>query len=111
MRLRRILYAGAEGRTCRIRPEIYKLEILFVLLTKDYSGRASSDRVHVEFDGSIAEHDVFEYRIAAVEPHQAVKETELPQELRVLFNLPVVGRHGDCDGFRAVGNWNCGQKA
>src|SRR3954451_15225942 len=100
MRFRRILYAGPEGRTGRIRPEVYKLEIVFVLLAKGDSGRAPPDRIDVELYRSVAERDASEYRIPAVEPQQAVIEPQFPQELRVLFGLPVVRRHGDGDRFR-----------
>src|ERR1700732_346659 len=107
MSLRRILYAGPEGRTARIRPEVEELEIIFVLLTKSYSGCTPPDRIDVELDRSVAERDAFEYRIAAVQSHQAVKKTQLPEELRVLLGLPVVSRHGERDRFRALGNQKC----
>jgi hypothetical protein len=107
MSLRRILYAGPKGRTARIRPKVYELEITFVLLTKGYSGCTSPDRINVEFDRSVTERDVFEYRIAAIQPHQAVIKTQLPEELRVLLSLPVVSRHGDRDRFRALGDRKC----
>ena len=107
MSLRRILYAGPEGRTARIGPKVQELEITFVLLTKGYSGCAPPDRIDVELDRSVAERDAFEYRIAAVQSHQAVKKTQLPEELRVLLSLPVVSRHADRDRFRALGNRKC----
>ena len=93
MSLRRILYAGTEGRTVRIGPKVEELEIAFVLLTKRYSGCAPPDCIDVELDGSVTERDAFEYRIAAVQPHQAVIKAQLPKELRVLFRLPAVRRH------------------
>src|SRR3954468_12497687 len=99
MSLGRVLNAGPEGRTGRIRPKVYEFEILFVLLTKGYSGHAPPDRIDVELDGSVAEGHVFECRLAAVQPHQAVVETQLPKEFRVLLGLPVVSSHGDRDRF------------
>src|SRR4051794_27991350 len=78
MSLRRILDAGPEGRTARIGPQVEQLEITFVLLAKGDSGCAPPDRIDVELDRSVAERDVFEYRIAAVQSHQAVIKTELP---------------------------------
>ena len=107
MSLRRILHAGPESRTTRIRPQIQKFEIAFVLLTKGYSGSATPDRIDIELDGSIAERYAFEYRIAAVESHQSVKEAQLAKELRVLLSLPVVSRHGDRDRFGGLGNRKC----
>ena len=104
MSLRRILYAGPEGRTARIRPKVKELEITFVLLTKGYSGRPPPDRIDVELDRSVAERDAFEYRIAAVQSHQAVIKTQLPEELRVLLSLPVVSSHGDRDRFFVLSN-------
>lgn len=74
-----------------------------LMLTKGYSGCAPPDRIDVELDRSVAERDAFEYRIAAVQSHQAVIKTQLPEELRVLLSLPVVSRHGDRDRFRAPG--------
>jgi hypothetical protein len=62
-----------------------KSEIPFVLLTKGNSGCAPPDRIDVELDRSVAERDAFEYRIAAVQSHQAVIKTQLPEELRVLL--------------------------
>src|SRR4029077_15057633 len=81
MRLRRVLDAGPEGRTVRIGPEVQQLEVLVVLLTKGDSGCAPPYRIDVELDRSVAERDALEYRIAAVQPHQAVEETQLPKEL------------------------------
>src|SRR6476659_2887180 len=107
MSLRRILYAGPEGRTARIRSKVKELEITFVLLTKGYSGCAPPDRIDVELDRSVAERDPFEYRSAAVDAHQGVKKTQSPEELRVLLSLPVVSRHADRDRFRALGNRKC----
>lgn len=51
----RVLNAGVEGGRCRIGPEVQKLEIVFILLRRSYSGRPASDRVDVEFGGSITE--------------------------------------------------------
>ena len=81
--------------------------MIFISLTKGYSRRASPDCIDVELDGTVAERDPFEYRIAAVQSHQAVVKTELPEELRVLLRLPAVSRHGDRDRLRALGNWKC----
>src|SRR5258705_2015964 len=99
MSLRRILYAGPEGRTARIRPKVKELEITFVLLAKGYSRCAPPDRIDVELDRSVAERDALEYRIAAVQSHQAVIKTQLPEELRILLRLPVLSRHGHLDWF------------
>src|SRR5262245_32830101 len=107
MSLGRILHAGAEGRTTRIRPKIQELKIPFVLLTKRDSGHPSPDRIDIELNRSVAERDVFEHRIAGVQSHQAVIKTQLPEELRILLRLPVVSRHADRDWFRALGNWKC----
>jgi len=102
MSLRRVLYAGPEGRTARIRPKVKELEITFVLLTKGYSGCAPPDRIDVELDRSVAERDAFEYRIAAVQSHQAVIKTQLPEEFSILFGLPVVSSHRNVDRFWAL---------
>ena len=101
MSLRRILHAGPERRTVRIRPEVQELEVIVVLLAKGDAGRAPPDRIDVELDRSVAERDAFEYRIAGVQPHQAVEETQLPEELSVLLRLPVLSGHGDRQWFRA----------
>ncbi len=86
---------------------VEELEIVFVLLTKGYSGCAPPDGIDVELDRSVAEHDAFEYRMAAVQPHQAVIKTELAEELSVLLGLPAVSGHGDRDRFRGLGNRKC----
>ncbi len=104
MCLRRVLNAGMESRTGRIRPQVQEFEILFVLLTKSDSRRAPPDRVDVELNRSIAERDIFECRIAAVQSHQAAIKTELLQELRILFHLPLISRHRDVDRLRALRN-------
>ena len=49
----------------------------------------------------------FEYRLAAVQSHQAVKKAQLPDELRVLLRLPAVSRHGDRDRLRALDHRKC----
>ena len=110
MSLRRVLYAGMKGRAGRIRPEVYELEILLVLLSKGDSRRAPPNRIYVELDGSIAERDAFQYGMAAVQPHQAVIKAQLPEELRVFLRLPMISRHRDHDRFRCLGNRKCRQK-
>src|SRR5262249_101100 len=107
MRLRRILYAGPEGRTGGVGPNVLPFQIIFLLLTKGYSGCSPPNRIDVELDRSVAECDAFEYRIAAVESHQTVIKTQLPEELRVLLSLPVVSRHGDRDRLGALGSRKC----
>jgi len=81
------------------------------LLTKGYSGCAPPDRIDVELDRSVAERDAFQYRIAAVQSHQAVIKTQLLEELGILLRLPVISRHGDRDRFRALGDRKCRQEA
>jgi hypothetical protein len=70
------------------------------LLTKGDSRCAPPDRIDIELYRSVAERDAFEHRVAAVQSHQAMKETQLPEEFRVLFRLPVVSRHSDRDRVR-----------
>ena len=115
MSLRRVLHARVEGRTSRIGPEIQQLEILFVLPTEGYGRHAAPDRINVEFDRSVAERNVLEHRVTAVQPHQAVIKTQFPQELRVVLNLPVVSRHGNRDRlagrFRGLDDRHSQQKA
>jgi hypothetical protein len=55
------------------------------LLTKGYSGCAPPDRIDVELDRPVAERDAFEYRIAAVQSHQPLKKTQLPEEFCISF--------------------------
>src|SRR5215471_16520153 len=43
----------------------------------------------------VAEREIFERRVAAVQSHQTVIKAQLPEELRVFLRLPAVGRHGD----------------
>src|SRR5262245_48591449 len=107
MSLRRILHAGPEGWTVRIRPKVQELETTFVLLTKGHSRCAPPDRINVELDRSVAERDAFEYCIAAVQSHQAVIKAELPEELRVFLGLPAVSRHRDRQRFCGLGNRKC----
>src|SRR3954469_14569782 len=107
MRLRRILDAGPEGRTVRVGPEIQELEIPFVLLAKSYAGHASPNRIHIKLNGSVAECDVLESGMPAIQPHQAMKKAQLAQELRVLLRLPAVSRHRDRDRFGALSNPKC----
>ena len=107
MRLRRVLDAGPEGRTVRIGPEVQELEVLVVLLTKGDSRCAPPDRIDVELDRAVAERDALEHCIAAIQSHQAVIKTELPEELGVLLSLPMLSRHGDSDRLRALGNRKC----
>src|SRR5215472_14200293 len=104
MRLRRVLYAGMEGWTGGIRPEVQKLEVILVLLTKSYSGCSPANRIDVELYCSIAERNALECGIAAVQSHQAVIKTQLLEELRVLLRLPEIRRHGDRDRFRPMGD-------
>jgi hypothetical protein len=52
-------------------------------------------------------HVAFKYGIAAVQSHQAVKETQLPEELCVLFRLSVVSRHRDRDRFPSCRHFFC----
>lgn len=111
MRLRRILHAGLERRTGRIRPEVEQLEITFIPLTKSDSGCSPPDGIHVELDGSVAERDILEHRTAAVQPHEPVIKAQLPQKFRVLLRLPMVGRHWDRDRFCRLGNRQCQRKA
>src|SRR6185369_7737850 len=85
-------------------PKVKEFEITFVLLAKGYSGCAPADRIDVELDGSVAERHAFEYRIAAVQSHQTVIKTQLPEEFRVLPGLPAVSRHGNGDRLRAPGH-------
>src|SRR5262249_4408406 len=78
--------------------------------TKGYSGCAPPDGIDVELNRSVAERDALEYRLAAVQSDQTVIKTQLPEELRVLLGLPAVGRHGDGDRFRTLGNRKCRQE-
>lgn len=109
MRLRRILHARMEGRTSRIGPQVQEFKIIFVLLPKRDSRRAPADRIDVELDGTVAERDVFQRRVAAVQPHQAVIKTQLAKKLRVLLGLPLLSRHAYGNWFRAPGN-GCEEK-
>src|SRR5436190_1473764 len=104
MNLRRILYAGPEGRTGWIGPQIDELEITFVLLTKGDSGCAPADRIDIELDRSIAECEALKYRIAAVQSHQSARKPLLAEKFCIFFGLPVFGCHGDRYRFRAPGN-------
>src|SRR5215467_908763 len=107
MSLRRVLDASPEGRTVRIGPKIYELEVIFVLPPKGNAGHSPPDCIDVELDRPVAERHVFEYRIAAIHSHQAVKKTQFPEEFRVLLRLPVVICHADRDRFRAPANRKC----
>ncbi len=97
MRLGRILHTSPERRTRRIGSEIQQLEVVVILLPKGDSGWAPSDRIDVELDRPIAERGAFEYCGAGVQSHQPLIEPKLPQELCVLFRLPVIGSHRDRD--------------
>src|SRR5215831_6550840 len=107
MSCRRVLNAGPEGWAGWIRPEVQELKVVFVLSAESDPGHSTANRVDVEFNGSVAEGDVFECRLAAVQPHQAMVETQLPEELRVLLGLPALSRHGDWDRFCALRNRKC----
>src|SRR5262249_53149608 len=108
--LRRVLDACPERRACGIRPEVEQLEIPFVLPAKGNSGHSAANREDIELDGSVAEREVSQNGVAAVQAHQSVVETELPNELYILLGLPTVRRHGDGDRFHALGKRNCRKK-